>query len=104
VFPNDDNVYLHGTPAPQLFSRPRRDLSHGCVRVEDPVTLAEWVLEDQDEWTRVLILAAMSANQPRRVNLVRPIQVILFYMTAVVLPEDGTIHFADDIYHHDAAL
>ena len=104
VFPNDDNVYLHGTPAPQLFSRPRRDLSHGCVRVEDPVTLAEWVLEGQDEWTRVRILAAMSANQPRRVNLVRPIQVILFYMTAVVLPEDGTIHFADDIYHHDTAL
>src|SRR5438876_12274206 len=44
VLPNDYNVYLHGTPAPQLFSRHRRDFSHGCVRVEDPAALAEWVL------------------------------------------------------------
>ena len=52
VFPNDDNVYMHGTPAVSLFGRPRRDFSHGCIRVEDPVTLTEWVLRDQPEWTR----------------------------------------------------
>ena len=104
VFPNDENVYLHGTPAPQLFSRPRRDFSHGCVRVEDPVALAEWALKGQDEWTRDRIIAAMNANQSRRVNLARPIQVILFYITAVVMPEDGTIRFAEDIYRHDARL
>jgi murein L,D-transpeptidase YcbB/YkuD len=104
VFPNDENVYLHGTPAQDLFSRTRRDFSHGCVRVEDPVSLAEWVLKDQPEWTRDRILAAMSGTQPRRVNLARPIQVILFYITAVVMPEDGTIRFAEDIYGHDAIL
>lgn len=104
VFPNDENVYLHGTPAPQLFSRTRRDFSHGCVRVEDPVALAEWALKGENEWTRDNILAAMNATQSRRVTLTRPIQVILFYITAVVMPEDGTIRFAEDIYGHDAKL
>ncbi len=104
VFPNDENVYLHGTPAPQLFSRARRDFSHGCVRVEDPVALAEWALKGQDEWTRDRIVEAMNTHRSHRVNLTRPIQVILFYITAVVMPEDGTIRFADDIYGHDARL
>jgi murein L,D-transpeptidase YcbB/YkuD len=104
VFPNDANVYMHGTPAQQLFSRPRRDFSHGCIRVEDPVGLAEWVLRDQPEWDRDRIIAAMNANGSRQVNLTRPIQVILFYVTAVVMPEDGTIRFADDIYRHDVRL
>jgi murein L,D-transpeptidase YcbB/YkuD len=104
VFPNDDNVYMHGTPAPQLFRHPRRDFSHGCVRVEDPVALAEWALDDQNEWSRDRILEAMNTSHSLRVNLARPIQVILFYVTAVVMPEDGTIRFAEDIYGHDARL
>jgi murein L,D-transpeptidase YcbB/YkuD len=104
VFPNDDNVYLHGTPAPELFKRTRRDFSHGCVRVEDPVALAQWVLKGRPEWTRDRILAAMQASRPQRVDVPKPLQVILFYITAVVMPEDGTIHFADDIYGHDAKL
>jgi L,D-transpeptidase YcbB len=104
VFPNDSNVYLHGTPAPELFSRARRDFSHGCVRVEDPIALAEWVLRDQPEWTRDRILAAMNDDTSRRVHLTQPITVILFYITAVVMPEDDSIYFAEDIYRHDARL
>jgi murein L,D-transpeptidase YcbB/YkuD len=104
VFPNDYNVYLHGTPAPQLFRQARRDFSHGCVRVADPVALAEWALKGQQRWTRDAILAAMNADRPSQVTLTRPIQVILFYVTAAVMPEDGTIHFAEDIYGHDAKL
>ncbi len=104
VFPNDENVYLHGTPAPELFKRTRRDFSHGCVRVEDPVALAQWVLKGRPEWARDRIVAAMQAPRPQRVDLPKPLQVILFYVTAVVMPEDGTVHFADDIYGHDAKL
>jgi murein L,D-transpeptidase YcbB/YkuD len=104
VFPNDDNIYMHGTPARQLFSRARRDFSHGCIRLEDPVTLAEWVLRDQPEWTRDRILAAMEGPTSQLVKLTRPLQVILFYLTAVVLPQDGSVHFADDIYGHDGKL
>jgi murein L,D-transpeptidase YcbB/YkuD len=104
VFPNDDNVYLHSTPAQALFSRARRDFSHGCVRVEDPVSLAEWVLKEQAGWTRERILAAMSGPAPQRVALARPIQVVLFYTTAAVVPAEGAVHFAEDVYHQDAAL
>ncbi|HET6958230.1 MAG TPA: L,D-transpeptidase family protein, partial [Vicinamibacterales bacterium] len=104
VFPNAENVYMHGTPAQELFSRSRRDFSHGCVRVEDPVALAEWALKERPEWTRARILAAMSGTQTIHVSLLQPIRVILFYTTAAVMPDDGTIHFAEDIYAHDAAL
>ena len=104
VFPNDDNIYMHGTPAPQLFGRPRRDFSHGCIRVQDPVRLAEWVLAGEGEWTRERIVGAMNGTSPRQVNLARPIQVVLFYITAVVMPGDGTVRFAEDIYRHDARL
>ena len=57
-FPNREGVYLHGTPAQALFARSRRDFSHGCVRVADPVALAEWVLRDRPEWTRARIVDA----------------------------------------------
>jgi murein L,D-transpeptidase YcbB/YkuD len=104
VLPNRENVYLHGTPAQGLFARNRRDFSHGCVRVADPVALAEWVLQDRADWTRDRIRAASTGTETIRVKLARPIQVVLFYTTAAVMPEDGTVHFADDIYRHDARL
>ena len=50
--PNDYDVYMHDTPAQQLFAQPRRDFSHGCIRVENPVELALWVLRDKPEWDR----------------------------------------------------
>jgi murein L,D-transpeptidase YcbB/YkuD len=104
VFPNDQDVYMHGTPEHSLFARNRRDFSHGCVRVADPITLAEWVLQDQPEWTRDRIFETANGTQTIRVRLQSPIQVILFYTTAAVMPEEGTIHFADDIYQQDARL
>jgi L,D-transpeptidase YcbB len=104
VFPNEENVYMHGTPAQELFGQSRRDFSHGCVRVQDPVALAQWALAEQPEWTRERILAAMTDSRSLSVKLLRPIQVILFYTTAAVMPEDGSIHFADDIYLQDAKL
>jgi murein L,D-transpeptidase YcbB/YkuD len=105
VFPNDDNVYLHGTPATRLFGRPRRDFSHGCVRVEDPAALAQWVLAEQPEWTRERIEATMQGTVPSvRVTLASPLTVILFYTTAMVMPGEPGVRFADDIYRHDARL
>ena len=104
IFPNDANVYLHDTPAPQLFGRARRDLSHGCVRVQDPVALAQLVLKDQPGWNRERILTAMAGTSPQRVDLTRPLLVILFYTTAMVMPADQGLYFADDIYGHDTKL
>lgn len=104
IFPNDENVYLHDTPARSLFGRARRDFSHGCVRLEDPVALAQWVLRDQPDWTRERIEAAMDGKTSMRVDLTRPLPVILFYMTAMAMPSGPGVHFADDIYGHDARL
>jgi murein L,D-transpeptidase YcbB/YkuD len=104
VFPNDASVYLHDTPAPQLFARARRDFSHGCVRVADPVALAEWALAGQPGWNRQAVLAAMHGRSDnRRVELERPVEVLLYYLTALV-DADGTVHFAADLYGHDARL
>ena len=103
IFPNAMNIYLHSTPAQQLFSRTRRDFSHGCIRVEDPVTLAEWVLKNQGDWTESSIEGAMNAGRPSRENLQRPLPVIIFYTTAIV-ERDGTVLFWDDIYGHDEIL
>src|SRR5262249_22999709 len=102
VFPNEESVYMHGTPAQALFAKTRRDFSHGCVRVENPVTLAEWALKDRPEWNRPRILAAAAGPRSIHVTLARPIQVILFYTTVTVVPDDGTIRFVDDIYDSDA--
>jgi murein L,D-transpeptidase YcbB/YkuD len=104
MFPNDENVYLHSTPAKALFGRARRDFSHGCVRVEDPVKLAEWALRDQPSWTRERILAAMEGTPSFRVNLTNPIRVVIYYVTAAVIPGDNRLHFAEDIYDHDGRL
>ncbi len=104
MFPNDKSVYMHGTPAQSLFAQARRDFSHGCVRVEDPVALAEWVLASQPSWDRDAIVRATRGRDNYHVAVTDPVRVILFYTTAVVMPEDGTLRFAEDIYRHDVAL
>ncbi|BDG01926.1 L,D-transpeptidase family protein [Anaeromyxobacter oryzae] len=103
VFPNTHEVYLHGTPSPRLFARSRRDFSHGCIRVEDPLALAEWVLHDDPRWSADAITAAMNGTRTRVVDVGRPIPVLIVYGTAVV-SERGEVRFLDDVYGHDAAL
>jgi L,D-transpeptidase YcbB len=103
LFPNSYNVYMHDTPAPELFARSRRDFSHGCIRLEKPADLAAWVLRDNPGWTPERIRAAMKGAQSQQVNLVNPIPVLIVYATVIVL-EDGLVHFYDDIYGHDASL
>ena len=103
IFPNANNVYMHGTPAQALFSRARRDYSHGCIRLEDPARLAEWLLRDDPEWSRSRIDEAMAGERPHRVRLRKHQPVVIFYDTVLVY-EDGVTHFADDYYRHDARL
>ncbi|HEU4628856.1 MAG TPA: L,D-transpeptidase family protein, partial [Gemmatimonadaceae bacterium] len=103
IFPNPGNIYLHHTPTPQLFKRDRRDFSHGCIRVEAPASLAELVLRGQAGWDRAAVDAAMHGTRTRRVELDRPVTVLILYAT-VVADEDGTVHFYPDLYGHDAAL
>jgi murein L,D-transpeptidase YcbB/YkuD len=105
LFPNSNDVYMHDTPSQSLFSRARRDFSHGCVRVQDPLTLAAWALQDLPDWTRDRVEEAMAgAGGPEVVDLPQPVRVMLLYSTAAVTPRDGMVHFAPDIYRHDTRL
>ena len=102
VFPNPDNIYLHHTPTPQLFKKDRRDFSHGCIRVEEPLELAKFVLADEPEWSEERIVQAMTKGRSATLRLREPFPVIIAYFTAVV--RDGRVHFFPDIYGHDKIL
>jgi murein L,D-transpeptidase YcbB/YkuD len=103
VFPNAAAVYLHGTPQSELFAKSRRDFSHGCIRVEDPAALAEWVLRDKPGWTADSVTGAMEGSTTRRVLLRKPLPVAVFYTTVVAMP-DGTARFYPDVYGLDREL
>ncbi|MEW7847935.1 L,D-transpeptidase family protein [Massilia aurea] len=103
AMPNPMNIYLHSTSAKELFGRTRRDLSHGCIRVEQPATLAQFVLADRQQWGGAQVAAAMNAGRNRTVKLATPVPVVLFYATALV-DRQGRALFAQDIYGRDAAL
>lgn len=103
IFPNDQNVYLHSTPSQALFAESRRDFSHGCIRVENPAALAEWVFRNNPGWTKEKIAAAFKAEKQQQVNLPSPIPVLIVYGTAVT-KEDGQTYFFDDIYGYDKKL
>lgn len=102
VLPNRQAIYLHHTPALQLFDRTRRDLSHGCIRVEQPVALAAFVLQGQPGWDEARIRAAMAAERPSSVTLVQPVPVLVVHATVRV--EGDQVHFFDDLYGHDRDL
>ena len=102
-FPNQYDVYMHDTPAKTLFSRSRRDFSHGCIRVEDAVALAEWVLRDDPKWTPENIRSAMNGEETMEVKIKNPIPVLILYGTAVA-QENGEVDFYNDIYGYDAEL
>jgi L,D-transpeptidase YcbB len=104
IFPNPDNVYLHGTDAPELFSQDVRDFSHGCIRVEKPADLVAWVLRNNPGWNLDRVKATMTGDKNNlQVNLVSKIPVLIVYGTATV-NEENQIRFFDDIYGYDAEL
>lgn len=100
IMPNNFAIYLHDTPADALFERDERALSHGCIRLEKPVELAEYLLSDQKEWDVPRIKQAMFADEPQQVDLTEEVPVYIVYRTAWV-GEDDRVNFRDDIYGHD---
>jgi L,D-transpeptidase YcbB len=99
MFPNDQAIYLHDTPADHRFEEQRRAFSHGCVRVEEPVALAAFLLRD-DGWTPEDARKAMHGDERQVVHLQEPTPVYLSYFTTWV--ESGQVQFRGDIYGLDA--
>jgi murein L,D-transpeptidase YcbB/YkuD len=103
MFPNRFNVYLHDTPARYLFEQNVRAFSHGCIRIEHPLELAEYVLQGDPRWTKESITAAIEEGSTQEVRLPQPLDVYIVYVTAWV-DKDGSVQFRDDLYGRDADL
>jgi murein L,D-transpeptidase YcbB/YkuD len=103
LFPNSFNIYFHDTPEKSLFTKDKRAFSHGCIRLGDPVKMANWLLSNNPEWTPDKIEEAMNSGDEKYVKIKKPVPVIITYYTAWV-GENGQLNFRDDIYGHDAAL
>ena len=103
IFPNAHNVYLHDTTHRDEFGLTRRDLSAGCIRVQDPLALAEWVLGSQDNWSRSLIDETVAGNSPRVVWLDEQVPVHIAYWT-VVADRDGDVRYLNDLYGRDGRV
>jgi murein L,D-transpeptidase YcbB/YkuD len=98
LFPNNFNIYLHDTPAKTLFQQTNRAASHGCIRLEKPAELAQWVLG----WDAGQVEAAMNGTDNKSVRVPKKLPVYIVYFTTYV--RDGRLYFGDDIYGRDDAL
>ena len=102
MFPNQFNVYLHDTPTRHLFNSTERDYSHGCVRVEQPVELAEYLLKDKTGWNADRIQEEMKSKKEVSVTLAKPLPVHIVYWSAWI-GENGKLQRRPDIYALDIA-
>lgn len=102
LFPNSYNIYFHDTPEKGLFERDNRAYSHGCIRLKDPVKMAQFVLEGSPQWTNEKIDSAMNSGKEKFVAVKDPVPVIITYFTAWT--EGGKLYFASDVYGHDAVF
>ena len=103
LFPNNNNIYLHDSPAKELFSAEKRAFSHGCIRVEKPKELANLILKDDRKWTPEKIDEAMNKGEESWYTLKNKIPVYIAYFTAWV-DDEGNVNFYKDIYERDARL
>jgi L,D-transpeptidase YcbB len=100
LFPNSFNIYFHDTNEKQLFNRDQRAYSHGCIRLADPVKMANYVLSGNKEWTSEKIDSAMNSGKEKYVRVKDPVPVLITYYTAWA-DDQGVLHFREDIYGHD---
>jgi murein L,D-transpeptidase YcbB/YkuD len=103
VFPNNYNIYFHDTPAKSLFDQNDRAFSHGCIRLEQPQRLAEYLLRNDSDWPKSKIIDYMYSGKNTWIKLKHKIPVYIVYFTAWV-SNDGTLNFRDDLYGHDARM
>jgi murein L,D-transpeptidase YcbB/YkuD len=102
MFPNDFNVYMHDTPSKSKFESASRYFSHGCLRLKDPLRMAEVLLE-QEGWDRKRIDAVVASGKNTIVKLKQKIPVYIVYLTAFA-NKDGTVQFREDVYGRDKIL
>lgn len=100
LFPNEFAIYMHDTPKKQLFKKTLRAFSHGCMRVENPLDLAEFLLERDASMTADELQKTIKTNRERGIKLNTPIPVVIEYNT-VGVSSDGHMMFLFDVYGYD---
>jgi len=100
IFPNKHFVFLHDTPHRELFDRPERAFSSGCIRVEDPLRLGELLLDDQEKYSKSDLKAIVDSRKTQRINLADKVPVVILYLTASIAA-DNNVRFLKDIYDRD---
>lgn len=100
MFPNRHNIYLHDTPAKQLFNREKRDFSHGCIRLQEPFEFAYTLLAAQTDNPEALFHSMLNTGRETRIDLVEPVPVHLVYRTAFTTVE-GRMQYRNDVYGRD---
>ena len=103
LFPNSFNIYLHDTPSRGLFGRDQRAFSHGCIRLQEPKKLAQWLLRGESSWDSLKITRAMNQRKEQYVTLKETVPVFIGYFTAWV-DRNGKLNFRDDVYGHDKKM
>ena len=105
MFPNKFDVYLHDTPSKELFAKARRDFSSGCIRIEKPIEMAEYLLRNHPDWPPEKIRSTLSGSDvtTQTIKLAEPVNIHLLYWT-VWVGKDDRIHFSPDIYDRDTIL
>ncbi len=104
IFPNEHSIFLHDSPQKRLFERPTRAFSHGCMRVQDPLLLAEILLKDDGQWEDSIRKEINRVNArghltPKRILFKRRFDVISDYYT-VRVDDAGLVHFLADPYRY----
>lgn len=100
-FQNSHDVYMHDTSAKDLFNTDNRDYSHGCIRLENPFSLAEYLLKDDQRWNEERIQQIIEAGHTKYVKVPQPIPIFIVYITAWV-DDEGRVNFRDDLYQMDS--
>ena len=104
LFPNEHDIYLHDTPDRDLFWHEVRAFSHGCIRVEKPLVVAQLLLSREDaSWTKHKLRRRLSNKMEAGIELKDGPEVHLEYITVRADPATGDVRFLWDIYHHDIA-
>ena len=103
LFPNRFAVYLHDTPTRKMFNRSQRGFSSGCIRVERPIDLAVYLLENRKSWDRDNISGAIDSGRRSKVRIKKDVDIHIMYWTSWV-DRQGRLQFRDDIYDRDRPL
>jgi murein L,D-transpeptidase YcbB/YkuD len=104
IFPNEHFVFLHDTPSRSLFERTDRTFSSGCIRVDQPLVLAEKLLDDPEKWNQASLEAVIDGRKTQRIFLEDTVPVVIIYLTAMLEPVSDDVRFMKDVYDRDQPL